>query len=150
MSPDRKAIRKALADRLESEVTGVSYFSPTFMDFERVPQKPALTVAMESEVPTNRPGLPTVWEFNFFATLHVATGSVDGTIDDVISDLLDQVEGALVRHPSEVTQYAHTTLNGTVTAAYISGQVAYLSAGREGQTVVEIPITIETLMGSST
>jgi hypothetical protein len=147
---DRKAIRAALAARLESQVTGVSYFSPTFMDFERVPQKPALTLAMDGEIPTNRPGLPTVWEFNFIATLHVATGSIDGTIDDVISDLLDQVEAALNRQSTETSQYAHTTLGGTVTAAYISGEVAYLSAGREGQTVVDIPITVETLMGSST
>jgi len=147
---DRKGLRAALSDRLKDQVTGVAFFSPTFMDFEQVPQKPALTLAMDSEVPTNRPGLPTVWELNLVATFHVQTGAGGETTDDLISDLLGELETALLRQSTEVSQYAHTTLGGLVTAAYISGPVEYLAAGREGQTVVEIPVTIETLIGSST
>jgi hypothetical protein len=150
LSLDRRAIRAALATRLQDSITGLAFFSPTFMDFERCPQKPALTLAMDSEVPTNRPGLPTVWELHMVATLHVATGRGGDSIDDVISDLLGQMEDAIKRQPTETTQYAHTTLGGLVTAVYISGEVSYLSAGREGQTIVDVPLTIETLMGSST
>jgi hypothetical protein len=147
---DRKALRAALFDRLSTTVQGIAFFSPEFMDFEQVKQKPALTLAMDSEVPTNRPGLPTVWELNLVATLHVSTRNGTDSVDDVISDLLDQVEASLLRQANELSQYAHTTLGGLVTAAYISGEIAYLSAGRGGQTVVDIPITIETLVGSST
>lgn len=145
---DRKAIRQALFSRLQDQVEEVRFWSTRYMDFDRIPVKPAMTLVVDSQLPTVTPGHPIVWTIRLILTIHIQpSADPNDSPDDQADDLLASVEAALRRQPEEDGSLGRveTTLGGLCQRCGISGEISYWEAGTNGAQVVDVPIEIVAL-----
>lgn len=145
---DRKAIRQALFERLQNQVEDVRFWGTRYMDFDRIPVKPAMTLVVDSQAPTITPGFPIVWTIRLILAIHIQpSADPNDSPDDQADDLLAQVEAALRRQPEEdgSSGRAETTLGGLCQRCSISGEISYWDAGSNGAQVVDVPIEIVAL-----
>lgn len=145
MSVDRKGVRKALLDRLKAQVPGVVFWSDRYLDFDQVPARPGICLAVKSQAPSQQKRVPTIWTIQLVASIHLqGTGTVGDSPDDTFDDFLSQIEDALRRQPGEDTSSSveETTLGGRCIRCSISGEVVYWDAGAAGAQVVDVPIEI--------
>lgn len=145
---DRKALRQALYQRLQDTMQSVRWWAPRYVDFAAVPVKPALTLAVESQIPQVTPGRPPVWVIKLIVSLHIQpSADPSDTPDDTIDDLLAELEVALRRQADEdsTSGRAETTLGGLCSRCYIAGEITYWDAGHHGATVVDVPIEIQAI-----
>ncbi len=150
MPLSRDAIAAALFTRLSSKVTLCKTFSRKWLEAQQVPieQQPALLCLEGSETPHEMHDdqeLPPVWTLEFAVVVYARTNDTP-IPGKVLSDILDQIEGALERSNTEggMPGRYHTTLGiQNVQRVWIAGAVQK-EDGMEtgGQAWMSLPIHI--------
>ena len=127
MPISRDAIYAALFARLQAKVTLCKTFSRKWLEAMQigVEQQPALLCLEGHETPRDDPILPPIWTLEAAVVVYARTNDTP-TPGTVLSNILDQIEGALERQNTEGGMPSHfqTTLGlQGVQRAWIAGSV---------------------------
>lgn len=124
----REPIYAGLFSRLQTQVTLCKTFSRKWIAAQEIgiEQQPALLCLEGSELPHTEPRLPTIWTLEAVVVVYVRTNDT-ATPGTILSNVLDQIEGALEMQSSEsrLVNGWQTTLGiQGVQRAFIGGAVA--------------------------
>jgi len=150
MSAKREQVQAALLSRLVSSL-GSSIKSSTryYVDFSKLSpeRQPALSVIAVSSTAQYEPGLPAKWMQQAMVVLYVRTpNETNTTPETLLFSLIEQVETALQRQPSELgnmTDDYGTTLGALVWTCHITDLHIHHGLG-DGQAAASL--TVEMLV----
>ena len=143
----RETIYAALFARLQARVTLCTTFSRKWLSADKVgiDQQPALLCLEGDEIPRDDPTLPPVWTLEAQIVVYARTNDTP-TPGKVLSNILDQIEGALERdNESVISAHFNTSLGLplTVERAWIAGPVEKEDGAlTNGQGWISVPIHI--------
>jgi hypothetical protein len=147
----REAIYQALYDRLVARIDLCRFFSRRYLEFQRCPAQPALICVATDSASTPRPGFPAVLTLNALLIIYAQPPeSALATAETTLFAIIDQIEAALLRDPSESSGFGssvvgqpHTTLGGLVHRAWIPpGASIETYSGEGGEQAVAL-ISVE-------
>ena len=154
MAFERDIYYQALYERLRAKVPGIVTWSRRNLHFAKVPQAahPVCCLIAANQDSSQEEGVPRVWTLGADVVIAVRSNGLEESLDTVLNGLVDAVEAALVRDPSEPqvgpfqqTDPRQTTLGGLVHVLRIAGPVEFDQREGGDHAFVVIPIDMVVL-----
>lgn len=143
MPASRKEIRAALLARLTDEVESVDEVTPReFTAEELTGHMPCIVLRGLGSAPEHEPNEPEIWRHGYAAIVYVRNSAKDGSTDDLLDEIVDEVHAALGWRSGEGMEAACTTLGGLCQYARISGEVSYEPGEASDQAAAIVPLEV--------
>jgi hypothetical protein len=149
MAVSREAVAAALFDRLQSKL-GANFvtYSRAYIDPNELQaeHQPALIQIADNYYSNTERGRPNVWVMKMILIIYARAKEMDITPETQMNALLELVESALDRQPTEaITDFSNptdTNLGGLVSRVSVAGTIDIIPGEAGGQAAAVIPVEI--------